>query len=105
MAFIAWSDSHQLARQYEETLRSGMVFEVRARTCRQGNVQLFVGVYRADGTPLVEEYYPHVAGKNLDDTFQLGISRGQSLVVGRSGDIVPTTGRCLKSFVPVVARS
>ena len=103
MAFIAWSDSCPAAHQHKEILSSGIAFEVGARVCRRGNAQLFVGVYRADGMPIVEEYYPHVVGKNLDEAFQLGINRGRSLVIGRSGELVPTSTRCFKSFASVTA--
>lgn len=60
-----WCDPILHRQTHEETLDDGTCLEVQTRLSRTGATQLFVGVYRADGTVLCERAYAQRAGEQL----------------------------------------
>lgn len=62
-----------------ETLANGCRIEVRAKILRDGSLQMFIGVYRPDGTAIVEDHDPAPDGLDMEDAFEWGIDMAKSI--------------------------
>lgn len=64
-----------------ETLSNGCKIDVRAKILRDGSLQMFVGVYRPDGTVIVEDHDPAPNQLDMEAALDWGIDIARS--VGR----------------------
>lgn len=68
-----WCDPILHHQTHEETLGSGTCLEVQTRLSRTGGTQLFIGVYRTDGTVLCEQIYHQCAGETMRRALLWGV--------------------------------
>ncbi|RCL28546.1 hypothetical protein C6A77_06775 [Pseudomonas sp. AFG_SD02_1510_Pfu_092] len=68
-----WRDPILHHQVHEETLGDGTCLEVQTRLSRTGATQLFIGVYRADGTALYERAYAQRAGETMSRALVWGV--------------------------------
>ncbi|OCT21438.1 hypothetical protein [Pseudomonas putida] len=76
-----WYDpilDHQI---HEETLNTGACLEVQARLSRTGATQLFIGVYRADGSALYEQAYVQRPGENMSRALVWGVGYARRIAI------------------------
>ncbi|UMY63900.1 hypothetical protein [Pseudomonas sp. LS.1a] len=66
----------------EAALPGGGYVDVRGRRIDSGEVQLFIGVYTAEGKPVHEEYQEDVKGLTIEQAINDGIKRGQEIAAG-----------------------
>lgn len=67
-----------------ETLSNGCKIEVKAKILRDGSLQMFVGVYKPDGTPIVENNDPAPDHLDMEDAFDWGIDLARSVGNGQT---------------------
>ncbi|MCU1751952.1 hypothetical protein [Pseudomonas sp. 6D_7.1_Bac1] len=58
---------------HSETLANGCKIEVRAKILRDGSLQMFIGVYRPDGTVILEDNDPKPHLLDMEDALEWGI--------------------------------
>jgi hypothetical protein len=58
---------------HSETLSNGCKIEVRAKILRDGSLQMFIGVYRPDGTAILEDNDPKPHLLDMEDALDWGI--------------------------------
>jgi hypothetical protein len=58
---------------HSETLSNGCKIEVKARILRDGSLQMFIGVYRPDGTVIVEDNHPAPNQLDMEAALEWGI--------------------------------
>lgn len=76
-----WRDPILHHQTHEETLDDGTCLEVQTRLSRTGATQLFVGVYRADGTVLCEQAYTQRAGESMSRALEWGVGYARRVAV------------------------
>lgn len=62
-----------------ETLSNGCKIEVKAKILRDGSLQMFVGVYRPDGTVIVENNNPAPNQLDMEAALEWGIVTARSV--------------------------
>lgn len=68
---------------HTETLSNGCKIEVKARILRDGSLEMFIGVYRPDGTPIVENHDPKPHLLDMEAALDWGIEEARSLGNGQ----------------------
>ena len=68
-----WCDPILHHQTHEETLGTGTCLEVQTRLSRTGATQLFIGVYRTDGSMLCERIYDQRAGETMRRALLWGV--------------------------------
>ncbi|MFJ7793763.1 hypothetical protein [Pseudomonas sp. NPDC096950] len=58
---------------HTETLPNGCKIEVKARILRDGSLEMFIGVYRPDGTVILEDNDPSPHLLDMEDALDWGI--------------------------------
>lgn len=58
---------------HSERLSNGCKIEVKARILRDGSLQMFIGVYRPDGTVILEDNAPEPNQLDMEAAFDWGI--------------------------------
>jgi hypothetical protein len=61
-----------------ETLSNGCKIEVKAKILRDGSLQMFVGVYRPDGSVIVENNNPAPNQLDMEAALEWGIVTARS---------------------------
>lgn len=63
---------------HTETLSNGCKIEVRAKILRDGSLEMFIGVYRPDGTVILEDSdpSPHLLDMEAALDWGIDIARG-----------------------------
>jgi len=77
-----WVDSRLPARNHEEILEDGTQVEVQARINQQGMTQVFVCVYRPNGSVWIEEFYDRALHEPLAQALEWGLDRARDIVAG-----------------------
>ncbi|WP_166362502.1 hypothetical protein [Pseudomonas akapageensis] len=62
-----------------ETLSNGCTIQVKAKILRDGSLQMFVGVYNPDGTPVAENDHPAPDHLDMEGAFDWGIDMARSI--------------------------
>ncbi|HEN8704458.1 TPA: hypothetical protein U8209_000876 [Pseudomonas putida] len=76
-----WCDPILHHQTHEEELDNGTCLEVQTRLSRTGATQLFIGVYRADGTVLCERAYAQRAGESMSRALVWGVGYARRVAV------------------------
>lgn len=79
--YWAWADCRLHSRQLTEDLSNGRCLEVKVRSARSGETQMFIGIYRSGGAVDHEEYYA-VLLLTLDAALIFGLDRARALAAG-----------------------
>lgn len=79
-----WCDPIVHHQIHEETLDNGQCLEVQTRLSRTGATQLFIGVYRADGTVVCERAYARRPGESMSRALVWGVKYGRQVVIDGS---------------------
>ena len=74
-----WCDPILHHQTHEEALDNGVCLEVQSRLSRTGATQLFIGVYRADGSMLCERVYHQRPGETLSRALVWGVGYARRL--------------------------
>ncbi|NNJ15280.1 hypothetical protein CSV86_008525 [Pseudomonas putida CSV86] len=77
--YWAWAEAPLMSRSHEEVLEGGETVDVQVRLSRIGATQLFIGVYSAAGTLLVEEIYDSRPGETMTRAMNWGAARARQL--------------------------
>ncbi|PWE38713.1 hypothetical protein C9I50_20965 [Pseudomonas prosekii] len=64
---------------HTETLSNGCRIDVKARILRDGSLQMFIGVYRPDGTVINEDHEPKPHLLDMEDAFEWAIEQARTL--------------------------
>lgn len=76
---------HQI---HEETLDTGACLEVQARLSRTGATQLFIGVYRADGSMMSEQAFFQCPGETMSRAMVWGVGYARRVATeGKAFDV------------------
>ena len=81
--YFEWAAIREPYKSRDETLPNGVFVESCGRQLASGVIQLFVGVYRADGKPVLEDYTDDVQGMTVDEAIAWGFDRGRSVGNGQ----------------------
>ena len=68
-----WCDPILHHQTHDEVLDTGTCIEVQTRLSRTGATQLFIGVYRPDGSVLCEQAYDQRAGETMSRALVWGV--------------------------------
>ncbi len=82
-AYFKWAAIRQSYASKEDTLTNGAFVESCCRKLSDGTIQLFLGVYSADGKPIVEDYTEDVQGMTVEQALDWGLDRGRSVGNGQ----------------------
>ncbi|HGA2318281.1 TPA: hypothetical protein ACIRVE_002853 [Pseudomonas putida] len=74
-----WCDPILHHRIHEETLDTGVCLEVQTRLSRTGATQLFIGVYRADGSVMSEQAFAQCAGETMSRAMVWGVGYARQI--------------------------
>lgn len=88
-----WCDPTLHHQIHEETLDNGACLEVQARLSRTGATQLFIGVYRADGSVLCERAYAQRAGETMSRSLVWGTGYARRIAGEEKAVGVEAVGR------------
>ena len=88
-----WCDPILHHQTHEEALDNGVCLEVQARLSRTGATQLFIGVYRADGSVLCERAYAQRAGETMSRSLVWGVGYARRIAAQEKAVAVETVGR------------
>ncbi|MEN5301125.1 MULTISPECIES: hypothetical protein [unclassified Pseudomonas] len=72
-----WCDPILHHQTHEEALDNGACLEVQSRLSRTGATQLFIGVYRADGSVLYERFYRQRPGETMSRAMVWGVEHAR----------------------------
>lgn len=81
--YFEWAAIREPYRSKELTLENGVFVESCGRQLSGGAVQLFVGIYTAEGIPITEDYTPDVQGMTVEEAIDWGFDRGKSVGNGQ----------------------
>ncbi|MDF0729526.1 hypothetical protein P0Y43_02135 [Pseudomonas entomophila] len=88
-----WRDPILHHQTHEETLGTGTCLDVQTRLSRTGATQLFIGVYRADGSVVCEQIHAQRAGETMSRALVWGVGyarrvagEGEAFSVELAGD-------------------
>lgn len=85
-----WHDPILHHHVHEETLDTGACLEVQARLSRTGATQLFIGVYRTDGSVVYENAYDQRPGESVSRALEWGVGYGRRVASeGEVFDLAP----------------
>lgn len=79
--FWLWVNKKLPTTIHEERLKDGRQVEVQARVTRNKEVQIFVGIYHENGTPMHEEFHDQQCLKKLDSALSWGLQRARSVLL------------------------
>lgn len=82
-AYFEWAAIRDNYRSKELTLENGVFVESCGRQLDDGTVQLFVGVYTAEGKPITEDYTANVQDMTVEQAIDWGVDRGLSVGNGQ----------------------
>jgi len=68
---------------HTETLSNGCKIEVKAKILRDGSLEMFIGVYRPDGTVIVEDNDPSPHLLDMEAALDWGIDIARSVGNGQ----------------------
>lgn len=91
-----WYDPILHHQTHEEALDNGTCLEVQARLSRTGATQLFIGVYRADGSLICERAYSQRAGETVSRALVWGVGYARRVAVEgkmKTSSLRPTARR------------
>ena len=81
--YFEWAAIRMPYKSKERTLPNGVFVESCGRQLDGGLIQLFVGIYTADGKPVLEDYTDDVQGMTVDEAIEWGIDRAISVGNGQ----------------------
>lgn len=84
-----WVNSRLPGRNYDEVLEDGTQIDVQARINLQSMTQVFVGVYRPNGSEWVEEFCDRTPREPLAQALEWGLYRARDIVAGTAGFRAP----------------
>ena len=84
-----WVNSRLPGRNHEEVLEDGTQVEVQAQINQQSITQVFVCVYRPDGSVWVEEFHDRALREPLPQALEWGLDRAREIVAGTAGFKAP----------------
>ncbi|KAA5840414.1 hypothetical protein C1Y31_08255 [Pseudomonas sp. FW305-25] len=68
---------------YSETLSNGCQIKVRSEILRDGSLKMFIGIYKPDGSVIVEDNDLAPDGLDMEDAFEWGIDRAKKIGSGQ----------------------
>lgn len=68
---------------YSETLSNGCQIKVRSEILRDGSLKMFIGIYKPDGSVIVEDNDLAPDGLDMEDAFEWGSTGPRRLATGR----------------------
>lgn len=77
-----WADSALQHESHEEACNDNLQIDIQARVSRLGVTELFMGVYKADGHHLMEEYHRERHGETVAQALAWGAERARRLSNG-----------------------
>lgn len=77
--YFDWMDVQLHCRTHTEVVDSGCTIDVQVRLSRVGATQLFLGVYRQDGSRVHEEAYGARPGQSMTTAMLWGVARAREL--------------------------
>lgn len=78
--YWGWADPEIHFRNKDERLSDGTLINVQVRTSKNGDVQLFLGVYGQAGTMLLEEAFDSRPGETMTHAMAAGFERAKEFV-------------------------
>lgn len=84
--YFEWAAVRQSYVSKEDTLTNGAFVESCCRQLSDGTIQLFVGVYSAEGKPIVEDYTDDVKDMTVGQAIDWGLDRGRSVGNGQKSE-------------------
>ncbi|WP_434624871.1 hypothetical protein J3P84_17855 [Pseudomonas sp. Z1-29] len=81
-AYWLWVNRRLAGRNHEEVLEDGTQVEVQARINQQSVTQLFICVYRPNGSVWVEEFHDRALREPLCQALEWGLARAGDIVAG-----------------------
>lgn len=81
--YFEWAAIRVSYKSKSRDLPNGGFVESCGRQLDNGLIQLFVGVYSADGKPITEDYTDNVQGMTVDQAIDWGFDRGLSVGNGQ----------------------
>lgn len=64
---------------HSETLSNGGRIKVRAEILRDGSLKMFIGVYAADGSVVLEDDHLAPDGLDMEGAFEWGIDKAKGI--------------------------
>lgn len=92
LTYHQWRESILPSQTHEETLADGTSLEVQTRLSRTGATQLFIGVYRADGTVWVERAYAQRPGETMSRALVWGVGHARRIALQLEPGTAQTAG-------------
>lgn len=74
-AYAAWSRSGDPGASYSSIARTGLQVDVQTRFIEGPGVQVFIGVYKRNGRPIYEEFFPLINTMTLSSALRWAIGR------------------------------
>jgi hypothetical protein len=65
--------------EHKETLTNGCSIKVTAEILKDGSLKMFIGVYRPDGSVIVEDHHPSPHLLDFDDAMAWAIVKAQTV--------------------------
>ena len=84
--YLEWAAVRMPYASKEDTLKNGVFVKSCCRTLSDGTIQLFVGVYSAEGKPIVEDYTDDVQNMTFEQALDWGLDRGRSVGNGQKSE-------------------
>jgi len=84
--YFEWAAIRQSYASKEDTLKNGAFVESCCRKLSDGTIQLFVGVYSAEGKPILEDYTEDVQDMTVEQALNWGLDRGRSVGNGQKSE-------------------
>lgn len=85
-AHFEWEAIREPYKSKELTLPNGVFVESCGRQLSSGRIQLFVGVYTAQGVPVLEDFTYDVKGMSVEEAIEWGYDRGLSIGNGQKSE-------------------
>lgn len=82
--FWEWADPELHSRIHDETLNDGTHIDVQVRLSRNGETQMFIGVYGPDGLALYEEADDSHPRESMTRALAWGVGRARQLAAAVS---------------------
>jgi hypothetical protein len=64
---------------HSETLSNGCGIEVKSKILRDGSLEMFIGVYRPDGSVIVEDNHPSPHLLDMEDALDWAIEKAKTI--------------------------
>lgn len=81
--YFEWAATQVNYRSKDRTLENGIYVESCGRQLSDGRVQLFVGVYTAEGKPITEDFTADAQDMTVEQAIDWGFDRGVSVGNGQ----------------------